>query len=108
MEKRNFNRIVDNLDAEIISNSVSYAGIILNLSENGLYMVTATKYNVDEINPTSVLQMRCKLPTGEAVTLDCHVKWFQTKPSPFGVTFSMGMEIKNPPKEYKEFIKTLS
>lgn len=107
MEKRRSERIFENLDAEIISGGVSYPGIIMNFSEEGLYLVTATAKNVIDITPSALLQLKCKLPTGGNLSMDCEVKWFQTKTSPHGVTFSLGMEIKNPPQEYKDFIEAL-
>lgn len=107
MDKRRKDRIDESLDAEIISGGVSYSGIIMNFSEAGLYMVTATANSVVDITPSTLLQLKCSLPSGEKVELKCEVKWFQTKPSPHGVSFSMGMEIVNPPKEYKDFIDSI-
>ncbi|MBC8412387.1 MAG: PilZ domain-containing protein [Nitrospira sp.] len=107
MNKRLTERVSDNLEAEIISSDMSYAGIILNFSEHGLYMVTATTYNVVDITPSTALQLRCKLPSGEKLEMDCEVKWFQAKSSDHGNTFSMGMEILNPPEKYTEYLKQL-
>lgn len=107
MEKRDNSRIVESLDAEIISGRVSYPGIIMNFSEKGLYMVTATANSVADLAPSTALKLKCKLPSGEKISLNCEVKWFQTKTSPHGVSFSMGMGIQNPPEEYKKFIQTL-
>lgn len=107
MEKRRSNRVTDNLEAEIITDDICYNGIVLNFSEEGLYMVSATSYSVADINPSSHLKLKCKLPAGNSLKMDCEVKWFQTKPSPFGVTFCIGMQIIDPPSEYKDFVKTL-
>lgn len=107
MEKRSTKRIDDSLEAEIVLNGINYSGIIMNFSESGLYMVTATIYDVIDVPAHSKLGLKCKMPSGEAMDLHCEVKWFQTKQSPFGVTFSMGMEIMDPPFQYKEFIRTL-
>lgn len=108
MEKRRSKRIGDSLDAEIIAGDISYNGILLNFSEDGLYMVTATTYSVVDITPSTILKLKSRLPSGTILIMDCEVKWFQTKPSPFGVTFSMGMEILDPPFEYKEFLKSIA
>ncbi len=105
MDKRRIDRIDENLQAEIIAGDVSYAGIIMNFSEDGLYMVTATANSVVDITPSTMLRLKCKLPDGKALELKCEVKWFQTKTSPHGVSFSMGMEILDPPPEYKSFIE---
>ncbi len=106
MEKRNISRIIDGLDAEIISGGISYAGIIMNFSEEGLHLVTATANSAVDIAPATTLELKCKLPSGEEIILDCEVKWFQTRTSPHGISFSLGMGIQNPPEEYKEFVKT--
>lgn len=107
MEKRRAKRIVDNFDAVIISGKTTYSGIIMNLSESGLYMVTATSNKVVDISTASTLELKCKLPSGEELKMNCEVKWFQTKTSPHGASFSMGMEILNPPAKYKEFLTTI-
>ncbi len=107
MDKRKSERLTDSLDVEVVSGGVSYSGLVLNFSGEGLYMVTATTYDVVEIAPASQIELKCKLPDGQSIMMNCEVKWFQTKPSPYGVAFSMGMEIKDPPKEYTDFLKTL-
>ncbi|RJR18052.1 MAG: PilZ domain-containing protein [Nitrospiraceae bacterium] len=106
-EKRRADRIVENLDAEIISGGKTYKGIIMNFSEAGLYMVTATADSVVDITPSSSIELRCVLLSGNKISLKCEVKWFQTKTSSHGVSFSMGMEILDPPQEYRKFIETI-
>jgi len=107
MNKRKSERVTDSLDVEVVVGDVSYSGLVLNFSDEGLYMVTATTYDVVEIPPSSKIELKCKLPTGIAIVMDCEVKWFQTKPSPYGVSFSMGMEIIKPPQAYTDYLKTL-
>ena len=108
MEKRSKERIADSLDVEVVAGGVSYSGLVLNCSAEGMYMVTATTYDVVAIPPSSMVELKCKLPIGKEIVMNCEVKWFQTKPSPYGVSFSMGMEIKDPPQEYNDYLKTLS
>ncbi len=107
MEKRRSERITDSLDVEIVAGGVTYAGLILNCSEEGMYMVTATTYDVVDIPASSTIELKCKLPSGEGILMNCEVKWFQTKPSPYGVTFSMGMELLDPPEKYTDYLSTL-
>ncbi len=106
MNKRRFERVADSLDAEIIMKENSYAGIIMNFSEHGLNMVTATLFDIANITAETLLDLKCKLPSGDTVDINCEVKWFNQKPSPFGVSFCIGMEIKDPPIEYTEFVQT--
>lgn len=105
-DKRRSDRIDDNLDAEIITGGKSYHGIIMNFSEQGLYMVTATAGSIADIAPSTLIELKCNLPSDKKINLKCEVKWFQTKTSPHGISSSMGMEILNPPKEYKNFIQS--
>jgi len=106
-EKRRADRIVESLDAEIVSGGKTYKGIVMNFSEAGLYMVTATAESVVDITPSSLIELRCILIDGKQINLQCEVKWFQTKTSSHGVSFSMGMEILDPPQEYRTFIEKL-
>ncbi len=48
MEKRVSERISDSLDAEITLDGVNYSGIIMNYSDEGLFLVSATLYDLDE------------------------------------------------------------
>jgi len=106
MDKRQFERKSDNLDAEIVLDDASFPGIIMNFSEKGLHMVTATLFDVTNITSETLLDLKCQLPSGNMVDMNCEVKWYSQKPSPFGVSFSIGMEIKDPPLEYKNFVNT--
>ncbi len=104
MENRKSERLTDSLDVEIVAGGVAYSGLILNYSEEGMYLVTATTYEVVDIPPSSKIEVKCKLPTGNEIKINCEVKWFQTKPTPYGVTFSMGMELIEPPQAYKDYL----
>ena len=106
-EKRRASRIVENLDAEIISGGKSYKGLVMNFSETGLYMVTATADSEVDIAPSTLIDLKCNLSPDKNINLKCEVKWFQPKVSSHGVAFSMGMEILDPPGEYKKFVKDM-
>jgi hypothetical protein len=107
MEKRGLERINETLDAEVVTNSTKYPGIIMNLSEQGVHMVTATTKDIVDIALEKMLKLKCSLPSGDDVDLECEVKWFNTKNSPYGVSFSIGMQIVQPPSQYLEYIRTL-
>ncbi len=106
MDNRKSKRKVISLDARIISDGQIYTGIIINMSEEGLYMVNALSRTTIDFTPGSTLKLVTQLPTDEILNLDCDVKWFQKKTSPHGPTFKMGMSIINPPSQYKRFVKT--
>ena len=107
MEKRRHDRIIESLEAELVSFGTTYSCVVMNFSAEGLYIVTATANSIVEIAPSTVLQLKCKLPSGENLSMDCRVIWFQTKPSSHGVAFSLGLEIVDPPQEYKDFVSSL-
>jgi hypothetical protein len=105
MEKRVSERISDSLDAEITLDGVNYSGIIMNYSDEGLFLVSATLYDLDEVDEHTEMEIRCTLPSEEKVNLKCEVKWSNKKDSPFGVSLNMGMKILDPPEKYMKFIK---
>ncbi len=104
---RKSDRVTESLDVEIVAGGVVYAGLILNCSKEGMYMVTATTYSVVDIPTSSKIDLKCTLPSGDELKMKCEVKWFQTKPSPYGVTFSMGMSLLDPPAAYTEYLDSL-
>lgn len=106
MEKRACERKSDSLDAEITLNGVNYSGIIMNYSEEGLFLVSATVYEIDEVVEKTEMEIMCTLPSEEKINLRCEVKWSNKKDSPFGVSLNMGMKILDPPKKYTEFIRS--
>jgi len=106
MEKRSLKRKIVTLKAEIVSCGKSYAGFIENISEDGIYMITApTETEISFLTGTT-LGLKFQLPSGGTQNLHCKVMWSYKTP-PHGLTHSIGMEIINPPPEYKEFLKTL-
>lgn len=107
MEKRASERISDSLDAEVSFDGVSFSGIIMNYSDEGLFLVSATLYEVDAVDENIEMEVRCTLPSEEKVNLRCRVKWCNKKDSPFGVSMNIGMKILDPPEKYLEFIKGL-
>jgi len=104
-EKRHHNRKLVSLDAKIISGGTTYSGIIVNLSEEGIFMLTATSDVTIDFNPESRLRLIAELPTKEILGMECNVKWFQKKTSTGGPRFKIGMEIIDPPLTYIEFAR---
>ncbi len=107
MERRRSKRIILSLEAELISGDTSYDGLIGNISEDGIYMRTMpTKTSIDTFTPGTNFELKFQLPSEEKLSLHCIVKWSHKTP-PHGLTYSMGMEIIDPPPEYKKFLETL-
>ena len=106
MEKRTSARKSDSLDAEITLDGMNYSGIIMNYSEEGLFLVSATLYEMGSIDENTEMEVRCTLPSDAKVKLRCEVTWSNKKDSPFGVSLNMGMKIFDPPEKYTEFIRS--
>ncbi|MDH4027672.1 MAG: PilZ domain-containing protein [Nitrospirota bacterium] len=105
MERRNAKRITVNLKAERISCTRNCSVFIENLSETGIYMITVPAKNSDYL-PGNEIDLELELSTGKIISLNCNVKWAYDN-SPDELTSSVGLEIIDPPKTYKEFINNL-
>ncbi len=106
MEKRYSKRIIVTLKAELISHGINYKGFIENVSENGLYIVTAPTETPASFIPDMPCEIKFQLPSGEALNLHCKVIWSYKTP-PHGLTNSIGLEIIDPTSEYIESLKNL-
>ena len=105
MERRGAERLVVNLKAERLSCTKNCSVFIENLSDTGIYMITAPSKSKD-YEPGRKLLLKLELGTGKTFNLQCNVKWCYDN-APEDLTNSVGLEILNPPEEYKKFIKTL-
>ncbi len=96
MGKRLSKRIIIGLKAEIISGDIICEGVIENLSEAGIYVITApTKTEID-FAPGTILEVKFQFLSGETLNLHCEVKWSYKTP-PHGLTNRIGMKIIDPP-----------
>lgn len=105
MERRHSERLTVNLKAERITCTKNCSVFIENLSETGIYMITSPPNNNDYI-PGSEIDLELELNNGKIINLFCHVKWAIDN-SPEHLTSSVGLEIIDPPMEYKEFVGNL-
>ena len=103
MERRRASRVTVNLKAERISCTRDCSVFIENLSESGIYMTTAPAKN-NEFVPGTELDLELELNSGKIINLNCNVKWAIDN-SPSDPTSSVGLEIIDPPSEYREFVK---
>ena len=105
MERRESNRVTVNMKAERISCTKNCSVFIENLSETGIYMITVPAKNHDYL-PGNEIDLELELATGDMINLNCNVKWAYDN-SPDELTSSVGLEIIDPPEEYRKFIDTL-
>src|SRR3990167_9703709 len=96
MGKRLSKRIIIGLKAEIISGDISCEGVIENLSEAGIYVITAPTKTEINFAPGTILEVKFQFLSGETLNLHCEVKWSYKTP-PHGLTNRIGMKIINPP-----------
>jgi hypothetical protein len=95
------------LDGEVISFSGHCSAIINNISENGIYakipLSEREKKHLFELND---FFLRLLLPPCDLVNLNCTKKWsYQISPGSF--IEHIGIEIINPPEQYKKYYKSL-
>ena len=124
MERRRSKRIVVTLEAEIISSAKSYtgfletdtehpdvtvytyAGIIENISEDGIMFSISEISNVN-FDIGERLEIAFQLPSGERLNLHCMVRRFQDRITLQDSTQKIGMEIIDPPPAFSKFIKAM-
>ncbi|MBI5666079.1 MAG: PilZ domain-containing protein [Nitrospirae bacterium] len=104
MERRGARRVTINLRAERISCINNCSVFIENISETGIYMITAPEKKNNYV-PGTELDLELELSNGKTIHLNCNVKWADD--SSDDKSKSVGLEIINPPLEYKEFLKAL-
>ncbi len=90
------------LKAEFCCGSFCCNGFIENLSENNISCTTTEK----NLSPGTEFQVRFQSDSGEALNLNCKLKWSYETP-PHGITNSIGMEILHQPTQYKTFLESL-
>jgi len=104
MERRRARRVTINLKAERISCVNNCSVFIENISETGIYIITAPDKKNRYI-PGTEMGLELELSNGKTINLNCNVKWAESTTD--DKSKSVGLEIIDPPLEYKEFLKTL-
>jgi hypothetical protein len=107
LEKRRSPRVDFKVRAKSISKNKGYQGSIENFSREGM-MKSIPNGLVLDIVPGATIGVSFQTPSGETLNLECQVKWLRHHPDmPFGIKHHLGMEIKNPPQKYMEFVESL-
>jgi hypothetical protein len=107
VERRRSPRVDFRVTAKSISKNKGYQGSIENFSREGI-LKTIPNGQVMEILPGTSIGVSFQTPSGETLNLECEVKWIRHHPDmPFGIKHHIGMEIKNPPQKYNEFVESL-
>jgi CheY-like chemotaxis protein len=108
VDKRLFEKAPVNLYAKIIFGGKTYDGYIENAAREGTeYLMTFCIKASEEFKPEKKAEIYFKIPASETIKLTCEIMWFFVSPHDIR-TEILGMEIKNPPLKYREFIESLS
>jgi hypothetical protein len=102
MERRQYKRIIVGFEAEILYEGKNYSGVIENLSESGISILTAPMQTEVDFKPGTSIEIKFQPPTGESPVLHCKIKW-SYKISPHNLRSKIGMEIIDPPWEKSSF-----
>ena len=107
MGGRILNRIPVLLDGELISNGWNCAAIINNISENGIFAkIPLHEREKNHSLDLYFFSLKLQFPTGDLVNLNCEKKW-SYKHSPGSLIEHIGIEVINPPQQYKKYLKSL-
>jgi hypothetical protein len=108
MDKRTSGRIILSLQAELIADSKSYSGIIENLSGGGACLEATTAGSELNLAPGKKVMLKLHDSSNETINLNCEVKHSNSIKNVFKETiYKTGLEINDPPYQYKAFLKTL-
>jgi hypothetical protein len=106
MKKRAYERIPVKLEGKFISNDTSCIAYIRNVSAFGVNaIITPMNCSTDFLKEANH-ELIIHISSGDTITLNCIRKW-SSSISPQGLTKEIGLEIIDPPKQYKEFLSTL-
>lgn len=101
VENRIFKRITAGYKTDVIYSGKSYGGLIENLSEKGVNIITDPIDDAVQFLPGESVAIRCETPPGEIVELQCIIKW-SGKTSPRNARRKIGAEIIDPPWDKSE------
>jgi hypothetical protein len=107
-ERGNAKRTIVSMKGEFLSNGKTYTGHVGNVSKNGMFMSVFNPRTVVDFIPGTKSEVKIYLSSGKTIRLRCEIKWLHTyKTSSQGLVNSLGMALKDIPREYKEFIETV-
>ncbi len=96
MEKRQSKRIVIGFKVQITSGEKTCEGMIEDLSEVGVGVITVPAGNELHFSPGEMVDLKFQPHPDETLNCQCKIKWLSKDPS-HGLTTRVGMEIIDPP-----------
>lgn len=114
MERRRVERKTVNLNTEFVSGGKSYTGVIGNVSVNGIYIKSSPTKTAMDFLPTAILELKLQIASDETINLQCEIIWLYSKKiqnprlkNKSVLENDIGMEIKNAPPAYEEFVMSI-
>ena len=104
MAERSSQRMAVALDVEIIVDEINYAGVLENISREGICMMTLPTGRILECDHSTIVEIKIKSTDEEILKLHCKVIWQEEVP-PESLSYKIGMEIIDPPSAYEDFLK---
>ncbi len=104
MAERRSQRMAVALDAEIIVDEIIYAGVLENISKEGLCMMTLPAGSILDCVHGTKVEIKIKSTDEDILKLHCTVMWQEVVP-PESLSCKIGMEIMDPLSVYKDFLK---
>lgn len=95
MENRHSIRIIAGYKATIINGDKTYPGIIENISESGLNVLTDPMDKDIDARPEDIVELEFAHPGGELFCIHCKIKWLEKAP-PHGIKNRLGLEFVSP------------
>jgi hypothetical protein len=104
MEKRRSSRKpLDLLKADLVHNGNKYSGVIEDICDHGMKVISASGNGVTSFIPESVFELKFQLPSDSKTCLHCQVRWVHINKTPIhGLTYRMGMEVLKCTPEYRD------
>ena len=75
MNRRLSNRVIVNLDAELIVDDNRYTVNIQNLSKKGIFVKSSITKTARDFMPGNIHNLQFQLPSGESIKQRCKIKW---------------------------------
>lgn len=107
-KRRNKRKSADLFKVKLATEDANYPGIIENVSNSGMHIISSSKKSVASFIPETIVKLAIKPADGTEAELHCEVRWVHINKTPIhGLTYRMGMELLQYPPEYKEFFRGL-
>ena len=107
MFQRSQKRLPFGFRAELIAFNVTYEAFVENISENGMNLKIVQISSDHNFEYISDVALKIHPAFGERIDLNGRKKW-SSKNSPNSVIESIGIEIIDPPPEYKHLCQVMS